>query len=98
MIFGRIVRAAYSWWSDAASAGTTTSLVFGSHFAAAVDALFAEAERYGLRVTSGLVVSDRILPEPLLTTPERAYDELLGSADGAVLLRSFLVAASSVRA
>ncbi len=57
------------------SAGTTTSLVFGSHFASAVDALFAEAERYGLRVTSGLVVSDRILPEPLLTTPERAYDE-----------------------
>ena len=57
------------------SAGTTTSLVFGSHFASAVDALFAEAERFGLRVTSGLVVSDRILPEPLLTTPERAYDE-----------------------
>ena len=57
------------------SAGTTTSLVFGSHFAPAVDALFAEAERFGLRVTSGLVVSDRMLPEPLLTTPERAYDE-----------------------
>jgi len=57
------------------SAGTTTSLVFGSHFASAVDALFTEAERYGLRVTSGLVLSDRILPEPLLTTPDRAYDE-----------------------
>ena len=57
------------------SAGTTTSLVFGSHFAPAVDALFTEAEAYGLRVTSGLVVSDRILPEPLLTTPQRAYDE-----------------------
>src|SRR5215203_4329165 len=41
------------------SAGTTTALVFGSHFAAAVDALFTEAERVGLRVTSGLVVSDR---------------------------------------
>jgi guanine deaminase len=26
-------------------------------------------------VTAGLVVSDRALPEPLLTTPERAYDE-----------------------
>ena len=57
------------------SAGTTTSLVFGSHFAPAVDALFSEAERFGLRMTSGLVVSDRMLPEPLLTTPERAYDE-----------------------
>ncbi len=57
------------------SAGTTTALVFGSHFASAVDALFAESTRLGLRVTSGLVVSDRELPEDLLTTPQRAYDE-----------------------
>ena len=56
-------------------AGTTTALVFGSHFAGAVDALFAEATRVGLRVTSGLVLSDRILREDLFTTPERAYDE-----------------------
>lgn len=62
------------------SAGTTTSLVFGSHFAPAVDALFAEAARVGVRVTAGLVVSDRGLPEPLLTTPERAYDESLDLA------------------
>ena len=57
------------------SAGTTTSLVFGSHFAPAVDALLTEAARFGLRMTTGLVVSDRMLPEPLLTTPERAFDE-----------------------
>jgi guanine deaminase len=57
------------------SAGTTTALVFGSHFATAVDALFAEAARLGLRVTSGLVVSDRELPDDLLTTPQRAHDE-----------------------
>jgi guanine deaminase len=56
-------------------AGTTTALVFGSHFAAAVDALFAEAARTGLRITSGLVVSDRFVPDELLTTPQRAYDE-----------------------
>ena len=56
-------------------AGTTTALVFGSHFASAVDALFTEATRVGLRVTSGLVLSDRILREDLFTTPERAYDE-----------------------
>ncbi|RIK16016.1 MAG: guanine deaminase [Acidobacteria bacterium] len=56
-------------------AGTTTALVFGSHFAAAVDALFAEADRVGLRVTSGLVVSDRALRPDLLTTPQRAHDE-----------------------
>lgn len=57
------------------SAGTTTSLVFGSHYAPAVDALFAEASRFGLRVASGLVVSDRMLPGPLLTTPDRAHAE-----------------------
>ena len=56
-------------------AGTTTAMVFGAHFAPAVDALFAQAERAGLRVTSGLVVSDRLLPETLWTTPDRAYDE-----------------------
>lgn len=62
------------------AAGTTTSLVFGSHFAPAVDVLFEEASRFGLRVTSGLVVSDRMLPEPLLTTPERAHDEAVALA------------------
>jgi guanine deaminase len=56
-------------------AGTTTALVFGSHFAAAVDALFDEAARTGLRITSGLVLSDRFVPDELLTTPQRAYEE-----------------------
>jgi guanine deaminase len=63
------------------SAGTTTALVFGSHFASAVDALFTESARLGLRVTSGLVVSDRELPDDLLTTPQRAYDEAVELAD-----------------
>jgi guanine deaminase len=58
-----------------ARAGTTTALVFGSHFATAVDALFTEATRVGLRVTSGLVLSDRILREDLFTDPDRAYAE-----------------------
>jgi guanine deaminase len=62
------------------SAGTTSALVFGSHFATAVDALFTEASRVGLRVTSGLVVSDRALPDDLLTTPQRAYDEAVDLA------------------
>ncbi|HEU5485068.1 MAG TPA: guanine deaminase [Microlunatus sp.] len=53
-------------------AGTTTALVFGSHFATAMEALFSAAERTGLRVTSGLVVSDRVLRDDLLTTPARA--------------------------
>ena len=58
-----------------AQAGTTSALVFGAHFDTAVDALFEAATRVGLRVTSGLVVSDRLLPEPLLTSADRAYDE-----------------------
>lgn len=61
--------------SGLARAGTTTALVFGSHFAGAVDALLAESDRVGLRVTSGLVLSDRILRPDLFTTPERAYEE-----------------------
>jgi guanine deaminase len=57
-------------------AGTTTALVFGSHFPGAVDEVFTEAARTGLRITTGLVVSDRLLePEALLTTPERAYEQ-----------------------
>lgn len=61
-------------------AGTTSALVFGSHFAGAVDTLFTTAARAGMRVTSGLVVSDRLLRADLLTTPERAYDESIALA------------------
>lgn len=56
-------------------AGTTTALVFGSHFASAVDVVFEVAAAQGLRVTTGLVCSDRALPEPLLTSPQRADAE-----------------------
>ena len=56
-------------------AGTTSALVFGAHFAPAVDALFTEAARTGLRISSGLVVSSRLLRDELLSTPQRAYDE-----------------------
>jgi guanine deaminase len=58
-----------------ADAGTTTALVFGAHFAPAVDALFRAADEVGLRVTSGLVVGDRLLRPELHTTPERAYED-----------------------
>ncbi len=53
--------------------GTTAALVFGSHFAGAQEALFAEADRSGLRIASGLVVSDRNLLAELHATPEDAY-------------------------
>jgi len=60
-----------------ANAGTTTALVFGAHFVDATEALFAEADRAGLRITSGLVLSDRDLRDDLHTTPARAYDDAL---------------------
>jgi guanine deaminase len=55
--------------------GTTSALVFGAHFAGAVDALFESAAAAGVRVTSGLVVADRRLRPELHTTAERAYEE-----------------------
>jgi guanine deaminase len=69
-------RAVASEFVDAlAAAGTTTALVFGAHFAPAVDALFEAVAARGLRVTSGLVVADRALRPELHTTGQRAYDE-----------------------
>ncbi len=66
--------------SGLTAAGTTTALVFGAHFADAVDALFRQAAEVGLRITSGLVVSDRVLRLDLLTTPQAAYDDGLALA------------------
>ena len=55
--------------------GTTTALVFGAHFASAMDVFFTAAESSGLTITAGLVLSDRILRPDLLSTPERALSE-----------------------
>jgi guanine deaminase len=54
--------------------GTTTALVFGSHFAAAQEALFSAASAAGLRVLSGLVVSDRNLRPELHVSPHAAFE------------------------
>ncbi len=58
-----------------AANGTTTALVFGSHFAGATAELFEAASAKRLRIISGLVVSDRALRPELHTTPEAAYRE-----------------------
>lgn len=58
--------------------GTTTALVFGSHFAAAQEALFAAADAAGLRVASGLVVSDRNLLPELEVSAQAAFDASRG--------------------
>ena len=52
--------------------GTTTALVFGAHFESAMDILFAAGQDAGLNLTTGLVVSDRILRDDLLVTPAQA--------------------------
>ena len=57
------------------ASGTTAALVFGSHFAPAMDLLFAGAQQCGLNITSGLVVSDRGLRPDLLTSPDRALEQ-----------------------
>ena len=59
--------------SAIAAHGTTTALVFGAHFAAATAALFEAAGETGVRIISGLVLSDRFLPSPLLQDVDRAY-------------------------
>lgn len=56
-----------------ASHGTTTALVFGSHFAGATATLFTTAEQRGLRIFSGMVMADRALLPELRQTPEAAY-------------------------
>ena len=63
------------------AAGTTTALVFGAHFAPAVEQLFGAAAEVGLRITSGLVVGDRLLRPDLHTTPERAHAQGRAIAD-----------------
>jgi guanine deaminase len=55
------------------SHGTTTALVFGAHFVEATAALFDAAFRTGVRVISGLVLSDRMLRPELHTTPDAAW-------------------------
>jgi guanine deaminase len=64
-----------------AANGTTSALVFGAHFPAAQECLFEEAEAAGLRISSGLVVSDINLRDDLLVTPEQAYRESLALAE-----------------
>ena len=66
-----------------AAHGTTTALVFGAHFPAATASLFDAAAVAGLRVISGLVVSDRYVPEALRQTVEGAY------RDSSDLIRRF---------
>ena len=73
-----------------AAAGTTTALVFGSHFPGAQAALFGAALSQGLRVASGLVVSNHGLLPSLHVSVETAWEmsrELIEYWHGRGLLR-----------
>ncbi|MEX2541866.1 MAG: guanine deaminase [Trueperaceae bacterium] len=61
--------------------GTTSALVFGAHFSPAMEAFFEEAESSHLRISAGLVVSDRELRGDLHVDPETAYRESRSLAD-----------------
>jgi guanine deaminase len=68
-----------------ASHGTTTAMVFGSHFVAATAALFDAASCAGLRVIGGLVLADRLLSPELHSTPDQAWrdcHELIARVSG----------------
>ncbi len=57
--------------------GTTTALVFGAHFPAAQSSLFETAAALGVRIVSGLVLSDRALRPELHQPADRAYEASL---------------------
>ncbi len=55
--------------------GTTTAMVFATVFPQSVDAIFAAAERRGMRLIAGKVLMDEMCPDELSDTPESAYAE-----------------------
>jgi guanine deaminase len=85
--------------SALAAHGTTTALVFGSHFTGATASLFSAAEERGVRIFTGLVLSDRLLRPELHQTPDDAWRdsksliERFGSGRYAVMPR-FAMSAS----
>jgi guanine deaminase len=57
--------------------GVTTACVYPTVHPGSAHALFRSARAKGLRLITGKVCMDRNAPEPLLDTPERAYEQSL---------------------
>ncbi|MEX2501315.1 MAG: guanine deaminase, partial [Trueperaceae bacterium] len=68
-------REARAFLTALARNGTTAAMVFGAHFAPAMEAFFAEAAASGLRISAGLTLGDRELPDAMRTDPARAIAE-----------------------
>ena len=54
--------------------GVSTALAFATTHSSSVDALFAEAQRRGMRLVTGLCLMDRHAPAALLNQPGRGRD------------------------
>lgn len=65
--------AARNFLQRLAANGTTTALVFGSHNPEAQQVFFEEVAESGLRISSGLSLGDRDLPEALLRDADDCY-------------------------
>ena len=68
-------RVAETFLRGLARNGTTTALVFGAHQPAAQAAFFSAADASGLRITSGLVLGDRLLRPELEADAETCFTE-----------------------
>jgi guanine deaminase len=55
--------------------GTTTALVFSTVHPGSADALFTEAEKFGMCLITGKTLMDRNAPDYLCDTPESAYSD-----------------------
>jgi guanine deaminase len=55
--------------------GITSSCVYCTVFPQSVDALFEEAENYGMRLAAGKVLMNRNAPDELLDTTNSGYDD-----------------------
>lgn len=55
--------------------GITSGCVYGTVFPQSVDALFEEAEKYGMRLAAGKVMMNRNAPDALLDTTQSSYDD-----------------------
>jgi guanine deaminase len=55
--------------------GITSGCVYCTVFPQSVDALFEEAERYGMRLAAGKVLMNRNAPDGLLDTTKSGYDD-----------------------
>jgi len=68
-------RIASSFLDEMVRQGTTTSAVYCSVHSQSAEALFAEAERRGMRIIAGKVMMDRNAPVTLTDTPQSGYDD-----------------------